>query len=254
MFIFKDEKMLVRDGLLEFEGPPPDAVRSTIGLPATWRDIPAWCEAAEEETGPSVEWLDLRAVWQRWGDEIFARAGTAYQYMNWLRHARFCSSCGSPLSPKEEEKGLLCKNCGRVAYAPLHPAVIVAVERDGKLLLAHNKRMPVKRYSVLAGFVEPGETLEQTIEREVMEEVGIEVQDILYFGSQSWPFPCSLMLGFTARWKKGELRPDGEELNDAGWFTPEEFPEIPTALSISRRLIDNFVSQNFRAAARVGNL
>jgi NAD+ diphosphatase len=160
--------------------------------------------------------------------------------MNWLRHARFCSSCGAPLSPKEEERGLECGSCGRVVYAPLHPAVIVAVERDGKLLLAHNTRMPPGRCSVIAGFVEPGESLERTVEREIMEEVGIEVRDIRYFGSQPWPFPCSLMLGFTARWEKGELRPDGAELDDAGWFAPNEFPDIPPGLSISRKLIDDF--------------
>jgi NAD+ diphosphatase len=118
--------------------------------------------------------------------------------------------------------------------------VIVAVERDGKLLLAHNTRMPSRRYSVIAGFVEPGESLEQTVRREIMEEVGIEVQDVRYFGSQPWPFPCSLMLGFTARWKNGDLCPDGVELDDAGWFAPNEFPDIPPALSISRKLIDDF--------------
>jgi NAD+ diphosphatase len=103
--------------------------------------------------------------------------------------------------------------------------------------------MPQKRYSILAGFVEPGESLERTIEREIMEEAGIEVDNVCYFGSQSWPFPCSLMLGFTARWKSGELRPDGEELSDAGWFAPDEFPEIPSSVSISRRLIDDFVKR-----------
>jgi NAD+ diphosphatase len=197
-------------------------------------------EVAEVEQ--AAEWVDLRGVWQRWGEEMFARTGTAYQYMNWLRHARFCSSCGAPLSPREEERGLRCGNCGRVTYAPLHPAVIVAVERDGKLLLAHNTRMPSGRYSVIAGFVEPGESLERTVRREIMEEVGIEVRDIRYFGSQPWPFPCSLMLGFTARWERGELRPDGVELDAAGWFAPDadDFPDIPPGLSISRKLIDDF--------------
>jgi NAD+ diphosphatase len=196
----------------------------------------------EEPTmeNPTEEWINLRVVWQRWGEEAFARAGTAYQYMNWLRHARFCSSCGAPLSPRKEERGLECGSCGRVVYAPLHPAIIVAVEHDGKLLLAHNTRMPWGRYSVIAGFVEPGESLEQTVRREIMEEVGIEVKDIRYFGSQPWPFPCSLMLGFTARWKRGELRPDGTELDDAGWFAPHEFPDIPPGISISRKLIDDF--------------
>jgi NAD+ diphosphatase len=246
MLIFKGEKLLVRDGVLAFDDAPARVVRDSRDLPAAWQDLEPWCEVEDvpdnvpDRDMPAEEWVDLRSVWQRWGEELFARAGTAYQYMNWLRHARFCSSCGAPLSPKEEDKGLVCGGCGRTVYAPLHPAIIVAVERDGKLLLAHNTRMPGKRYSVLAGFVEPGESLERTIEREVMEEVGIEVQDIRYFGSQSWPFPCSLMLGFTARWKNGELRPDGVELDDAGWFSLDAFPDIPPALSISRRLIDDF--------------
>jgi len=205
--------------------------------------MPPWSEV--DDASDELEWTDLRGVWQRWGDEVFVRAGAAYQYMNWLRGVRFCSSCASPLSPRTEDKGLACPGCGKVFYAPLQPAVIVAVEREGKLLLAHNARMPHKRYSILAGFVEPGESLEQTIEREIMEETGIEVEDIRYFGSQPWPFPCSLMLGFTARWKSGELRADGTELTDAGWFAPDEFPEIPPAISISRKLIDDFVKRRY---------
>ena len=241
MWIFKDEKLLVRNGVCEFASLPTRVVRASRDLPAVWQEEP-WCEV--DASDPTDEWIDLRVVWQRWGDEAFARAGTAYQYMNWLRQARFCSSCGGSLSPKEEDKGLVCGGCGRVTYAPLHPAIIVAVEREGKLLLAHNTRMPAKRYSVLAGFVEPGESLEQTLHREIMEEVGIEVQDIRYFGSQSWPFPCSLMLGFNARWKKGELRPDGVELDDAGWFLPGDFPDVPPSFSISRKLIDDFVRRH----------
>jgi NAD+ diphosphatase len=130
-----------------------------------------------------------------------------------------------------------------VYYAPIHPAVIVAIEREGKLLLAHNKQMPEGRYSVLAGFVEPGESLERTVRREVMEEVGIEINGLRYFGSQSWPFPCSLMIGFTAHWLRGEVTPDGTELSDARWFAPDEFPDIPPGMSISRRLINNFAAQ-----------
>jgi NAD+ diphosphatase len=246
MLIFKDDRLLIRNGFFEFDDVPPHVVRNSRDLPAVWQDLEPWCEVEREPVFPdssalAEEWLDLREVWQRWGEEAFARAGTAYQYMNWLRHARFCSSCGSPLLPKEEDKGLACGACGRTVYAPLHPAIIVAIERDGKLLLAHNTRMPGRRYSVLAGFVEPGESLEQTIQREVMEEVGIEIQDVRYFESQPWPFPCSLMLGFTARWKSGELRPDGVELDDAGWFLPGDLPEVPPGLSISRKLIDDFV-------------
>ena len=154
---------------------------------------------------------------------------------------RFCSFCATPLEAREEDRGLSCPGCGRTFYASLHPAIIVAVERDGRLLLAHNRRMPEKRYSVLAGFVEPGESLEQTVVREVREEVGIEIGGIRYFGSQSWPFPSSLMMGFTAHWSSGEAIPDGLELDEAGWFAPDALPNVPPPLSISRRLIDDFV-------------
>lgn len=244
MLVFKGDTVLVQNGAYEAVTLPPRYLRASEDLPPVWRELPPWCEVGEADAPPEGEWIDLRAVWQRWGEEAFARAGTAYQYMNWLRHARFCSSCGTPLQPKEEDRGVACGACGRVLYAPLHPAVIVAVERDGKLLLAHNSRSPGKRYSVLAGFVEPGESLEGTVAREIMEEVGVEVRNIRYFGSQSWPFPCSLMLGFTAEWKSGELRPDGLELDEAGWFSPDELPEIPSSISISRRLIDDFVSRH----------
>jgi NAD+ diphosphatase len=245
ILVFRGDKLLVRDGVFEFAEPPANVLRSSLALSPVWREAALWCEVAEP-CPPELkfeEWIDLRAVWHRWGDEAFARAGTAYQYMNWLRLFRFCSRCGAPLTPKTEERGLECGACGRVTYAPLHPAIIVAIEKEGKLLLAHNTRMPGRRYSILAGFVEPGESLERTIAREVMEEAGIEVRDIRYFGSQSWPFPCSLMLGFTAQWSGGEIRPDGVELDDAGWFAPDEFPDIPPSLSISRRLIDDFAAR-----------
>ncbi|MDR1733210.1 MAG: NAD(+) diphosphatase [Synergistaceae bacterium] len=243
MLIFRGDKLLVQKDVYEFEKEPEHTLNSSQTLPPVWREqeIPLWCEVEDSWTLEDGEWLDLRAVWQRYGEEAFLRAGTAWQYMNWLKHARFCSVCGAPLKPKQEDRGMTCVKCGYTSYAPLHPAIIVAVERDGKLLLAHNTRMPAGRYSVIAGFVEPGETLEQTVRREIREEVSIEVEDIRYFGSQPWPFPCSLMLGFTARWKSGELSPDGTEINDAGWYLPNALPDIPAPVSISRRLIDDFV-------------
>jgi len=253
MIIFNGDKLLIREGVEIYSSIPSElqskVIGSSLSLPEIWQDLPPWSEVDEtfpESGHADAEWVDLREVWRRCGDETFARAGTAYQYMNWLRNTKFCSRCAAPMSPRTEDKGLGCPNnyCKKVVYAPLHPAVIVAVERDGKLLLAHNARMPAKRYSVLAGFVEPGESLEHTIEREIMEEVGIGVENVRYFGSQSWPFPCSLMLGFTARWKSGELRADGVELDDAGWFAPGELPDIPPAVSISRKLIDDFVRRH----------
>ncbi|GHS87156.1 hypothetical protein AGMMS49957_06530 [Synergistales bacterium] len=247
MLIFKGDKLLMNEETYDFNNFERDLrfLRNSEDLPASWGVTTHWSEIDDPDgdvvaSSLNAKWEDLRAVWSRFGEGPFVKAGAAFQYMNWLRLTRFCSACGGAMSPREEDKGLLCETCGRVAYAPLHPAVIVAVERDGKLLLAHNTRMPTKRYSILAGFVEPGESLEQAIEREIMEEVGVEVEDIRYFGSQPWPFPCSLMLGFTARWKSGEIHPDGAELNDAGWYAPEDFPDIPPGMSISRKLIDDF--------------
>lgn len=241
MLVFKQDKLLVRDQT--FDLPAPERyLRASEELPAIWSNTGPWCEV-DENASCEGEWIDLRTLWLRWGDRVFIRVGTAYQYMNWLRNTSFCSACGSPLKPRDEERALRCLSCGRTVYAPLHPAVIVAVEKEGNILLAHNARMPSSRYSVLAGFVEPGESLEETVQREIREEVGIEIQDIRYFGSQPWPFPCSLMLGFTARWKSGELKPDGVELDRAEWFAPDALPDIPTGISIARLLIDDFLAR-----------
>jgi NAD+ diphosphatase len=137
---------------------------------------------------------------------------------------------------------------GLLNYPRLSPAVIVAVERGNRILLARARRFTAAMYSVIAGFVEPGETLEECVRREVMEETGIRIRAIRYFGSQPWPFPDSLMIGFTAEYESGELLIDGTELVDAGWFAAGELPTIPGPISIARRLIDAFAARH--AAAR----
>jgi NAD+ diphosphatase len=141
------------------------------------------------------------------------------------------------------ERCRICPNCGNVIFPVICPAIIVAIEKEGKILLARNSRFPKGRYSVLAGFVEPGESLEDTVKREVMEEVSIEVDRIRYFGSQPWPFPHSLMLGFTAEWESGEICVDGIEIAHADWFGPDELPNTPSTRSISGRLIRNFIQK-----------
>ena len=202
-----------------------------------------WGEYPADEPGPSgFEPVGLRELWALGGDSLFHSAGAAFQMMDWRRNCRYCPRCAALMEPAEEGRAYACPQCAYVSYPTLSPAVIVAVVRDGKLLLAHGTRFPSGRYSVLAGFVEPGESLEETVEREIFEEVGIKVKDIAYFGSQPWPFPHSLMLGFTARWADGEIVPDGVEIGDADWFTPENMPEIPPSISISRKLIDHWLS------------
>jgi NAD+ diphosphatase len=129
-------------------------------------------------------------------------------------------------------------------FPRISPAVIVLVERQEKVLLARASRFTENLYSVLAGFAEPGETLEDTVMREIREEVGVEVSDIRYFGSQPWPYPDSLMIGFTASWAAGEIAADNDEITDARWFTVDNLPKIPDKLSISRSLIDWFIEKH----------
>jgi NAD+ diphosphatase len=131
-----------------------------------------------------------------------------------------------------------------VFYPRISPAIIVAVTRDDEILLAHNNNFKQNRYSVIAGFVEPGETFEDCVKREVMEEVNVKVKNIKYFSSQPWPFPDSLMIAFTAEYDEGEIRPDGIEIGDAGWYKRDNLPEVPTNTSVAGRLIQWFLNQN----------
>jgi NAD+ diphosphatase len=197
------------------------------------------------DVGPSVpaatgwEWRGLRSLFGRLPDAHFALAGRALQIVDWDRTSRFCGRCGSPTVPRTTERSRECPACGLVAYPRLAPAVMALVKREpGEVLLARSPRFPPGMYSALAGFVEPGETLEQCLEREVLEEVGIRVKNVRYFDSQPWPFPHSLMIAFVADWAGGEISIDGIEIEAADWFTLERLPQLPQPISISRRLID----------------
>jgi NAD+ diphosphatase len=149
-----------------------------------------------------------------------------------------------------DERSRRCPQCGQTGFPRLAPAVIVLIERgDGRALLARNARFPDGMYSCVAGFVEPGETLEQAVHREIREEVGIEVRDLQYFGSQPWPFPHSLMIGFFAQYASGDLTPDGDEIADARWFSPSDLPGLPGEISIARALIDAWRRRSLRRPA-----
>jgi NAD+ diphosphatase len=187
---------------------------------------------------------DLRRLWGLVEDEIWVVAGRGVQIVDWDRTHRFCGACGATTEPSPAERSRRCPACGLTAYPRLAPAVIVLVERaDGRALLARNAHFPGPMWSVLAGFVEPGETLEEAVRREVREEVGVEIEQVAYFGSQPWPFPHSLMVGFTARWASGEITVDGDEIAEARWFAAGDLPQIPSPISIARRLIDAWRSR-----------
>ncbi len=189
----------------------------------------------------------LRELYTLLGDDRFEMAGRATQWVEWSQTHRFCGRCATPTERIPGERCMRCPACGLLGYPRIAPAVIVLVRRGQEALLARGARFPGLFYSTLAGFVEVGESLEETIAREVREEVGIEVTAARYFGSQPWPFPHSLMVGFFAEWAGGEIRPDGTEILDAQWFRAESLPPVPPRLSIARLLIDAWVNDVSRS-------
>lgn len=191
-----------------------------------------------------LEFQGLRALHGRVEDDLFALAGRAAQILEWDRTHRFCGRCGTPTANSETERAKVCSACGYTAFPRLSPAIIVLVERGNEALLARGPQFVPGRYAVIAGFVEPGESLEGAVRREIAEEVGIEVNEIRYFGSQPWPFPHQLMIGFTAQYAGGEIQIDGTEIVDAQWFRADNLPGVPQRLSISRWLIDAYAAKH----------
>ncbi len=201
-------------------------------------------EVAEGTTPPAgMVFEGLRQLYGRLDEELFWIAGRAFQITDWDRTHQFCGRCGTPLRARSTERAKECPQCGLLQFPRLAPAIIVLVERESELLLARSRHFMPGMYSVLAGFVEPGESLEEAVAREVKEEVGIEVKDIRYFGSQPWPFPHSLMIGFTATYAGGEIATDDTEIEDAGWYPADHLPRIPGKISIARKLIDGFLAK-----------
>jgi NAD+ diphosphatase len=203
-------------------------------------DEDGWHRNSVEE----VAFVDLMRLFGEADEPTWVAAGRAVQLVEWARNHRYCGRCGQPTEESPGERARRCPACGLLAFPRLAPAVIMLVERDdGRALLARNARWPNAMYSCLAGFVEPGESVEAAVRREVSEEVGLEVGELRYFGSQPWPFPHSLMLGFHARLARGEIACDGLEIAEAAWFGPDDLPQLPGPISIARKLIDDWVAR-----------
>ncbi len=208
-------------------------------------DGPTHCfsgEVADETPAPQgMAFENLRALYLRLPETLFWLAGRAVQIVDWDRTHQFCGRCGSPTQNQIHDRSKACPVCGLTNYPRLAPAVIVRVERHDKggrrILLARAQRFPTAMFSVLAGFVEPGETLEECVQREILEEVGLRVKNIRYFGSQPWPFPHSLMIAFVAEYEAGEIVVEPGELAEADWFAADTLPAIPPPPSIANRLI-----------------
>jgi NAD+ diphosphatase len=202
-----------------------------------------WAVAKQNVLPDSRSCVHRRELPAACGTERFRRSGVAFQVMNLYVKNKFCGACGGAMTNHEIDLARYCPICGNTVYPALSSAVIVAVERDDRLLMGHNANFPANRYSVLAGFVEPGETLEDAIAREIYEESRVIVKNIRYFGSQPWPFPNSMMFGFQADWESGEPSPGDGELTDVKWFNREELPSLPPSHSIARRLIEDWLKR-----------
>jgi NAD+ diphosphatase len=249
-FIFNDKKVLVTS---QESGPgfPVAVGLKELGLQADavlylgrLDDMDCYaCIVPDHTAPPGMEFVGLRGVFGRSESVPFNLALRALHLVEWDRLYRYCPGCGTPMTAKQDLRAKECGACGFIDYPRMSPAVIVLVEREDKVLLARATRFAENIYSVLAGFVEPGETLEDTVKREIKEETGIDVKEITYFGSQPWPFPDSLMIGFTAQYAGGEIVIDGEELVDARWFSVDDLPMLPGKVSIARKLIDWFVNK-----------
>lgn len=250
-FIFAGGKLLValnEDGRPSPAGMPPEelGMSAHFSRPLGMLDTVACHVAAvAKDTAPpaAMEFRDLRGLYGAIDDDLFRLAGRAIQIVHWQRQHRYCGTCAAPLEDIPGEMARRCPGCSTVSYPRLSPAVIMSVERGDEILLGRSPRFPKGMYSVLAGFVEPGETLEEAVKREIMEEAGVEVGDIRYLASQPWPFPHSLMIGFTSRYLGGELVVDRGELEDARWFSRDNMPALPSPISISRLLIEDFLSR-----------
>ena len=192
----------------------------------------------DTEAPAGMSWEGLRTLFSVLDDAQFALAGRALQLVDWDRTHQYCGRCGTPTQPKPDERVRVCPSCKLSAYPRVAPAIMALVRRGRQILLARSPHFPVGMYSALAGFVEPGESLEQCLQREVAEEVGVQIGNIRYFASQPWPFPHSLMIAFVCEWLSGEVNPQETEIEDAKWFEVLQLPKLPSRISIARRLID----------------
>jgi NAD+ diphosphatase len=244
-FIFREHELLIGEADLAL---PDESACAALGVSAEQR-LPVgllgghYCAAAwvGRDTAPANGYVfsGLRRLFGAIDDARLAVAGRAFQIAEWARTHRYCGACGTPMQSVAGERCFRCPACEHLSYPRISPAMMTLVKQGDDILLARHSRLPTSRFTALAGFLEPGESIEDAIHREVQEEVGVRVKDLKYFASQSWPFPHSLMIAFTAEYAGGELAIDEDEITEARWFGPDdEFPEIPPGISIAAELIN----------------
>jgi NAD+ diphosphatase len=246
-FIFHTGRLLVREADLAL---PDRAVVAGLALdPQALQPVGLldgrYCQAGWVEDESRIPegyiWRGMRSLLPELDEPLLGVAARAVQVAEWARTHRFCGACGSGTARLDHERCFKCTNCGHMAYPRISPAMMVLIRKGDSVLLALHTQSPAKRFVPLAGFLEAGESVEEAVHREVFEEVGLRVQNLRYFGSQSWPFPHSLMIAFTADYLDGEIRTDPNEILEARWFGPDdEWPERVPHVSVSSVLVDTY--------------
>jgi NAD+ diphosphatase len=248
LFVARGLELLVaeREGAIHVPtGAELPALAAEALFLGTLDGVDCYAVALPQGTEPpaGLKLVSARGLFLRLDDALLGVAGRALAVAEWDILHRFCGRCGQLTVLVPGERARRCPACRTPFYPRIAPAVIVLITRGDSMLLARNANFPEPFFSTLAGFVDIGESLEDTVLREVKEEVGVDVKNLRYFGSQPWPFGRSLMLGFTAEYAGGDIHVDGQEIAEAAWFTPDNLPRIPPRLSIARQLIDAFLAQ-----------
>ena len=250
-FCFRDQELLIyhdKDSdpfQLIPKSLPTSLVIKQQRFLGVWDDSACYVAQCESDSvaPDGMVFANLRILYSRLGDVVWSLAGQIFHLGYWYTTHQYCGRCGGLLQDRKEERARNCPDCGLVVYPRISPAIIVAITRGDKILLAQAQRFPGTMHSVLAGFVEPGESLEACVRREVKEEAGIDIDNIRYFGSQPWPFPNALMVGFTADYVGGDLIIDKNELVHADWYPFNQLPKVPGPPSIASQLIAHFIQQ-----------
>ena len=243
---FNDQLLLQKKGetyTIPYSINPPVPVKNVLEV-SLLEDMPACTGSVDTPLEETAEYLPmgLRASYDYLDPILHKIAGKAYELIYWDQHSRFCPSCGTK-TVMQTTISKQCPNCKYEIYPVVSPAILVLIRKGDAILLVHARNFRGSFYGLVAGFLETGETLEECVRREVMEETGLEINNITYFGNQPWPYPSNLMVGFIADYVSGTIRLQDEELSEGAFFTKDNLPELPRKLSLARKMIDWWLEQ-----------
>ena len=243
---FNDQLLLQKKGetyTIPYSINPPVPVKNVLEV-SLLEDMPDCTASVDTPLEETAEYLPmgLRASYDYLDPILHKIAGKAYELIYWDQHSRFCPSCGTK-TVMQTTISKQCPNCKYEIYPVVSPAILVLIRKGDAILLVHARNFRGSFYGLVAGFLETGETLEECVRREVMEETGLEINNITYFGNQPWPYPSNLMVGFIADYVSGTIRLQDEELSEGAFFTKDNLPELPRKLSLARKMIDWWLEQ-----------